>query len=432
MANKRVAKEINNKTFKYDANAYKDGVLAVPRNEISKDLAQFILHIEEKDVCSSLIYNLFGDFGDGVICNPYDILWVPAGVYGPDDKTKNKNVFSTTVGLYIYNRWNHEKELHHVIGYLNETVNKKVFSNINQKLAYALLEDKITVDQMKRYLEKTQKIMPFEVILAPNYDPDLMNITEKLNKVSKKLFAENKEALDNGDVVVSERIINEILDYAKDLLKDSPSIDIYDAGTGASWSNFKTFFISNGMMFDDSTGEFRMVKSNYMDGISAEDYAVDAGSMTAGIVFRNKKTEFGGYTSKLLTSAYQHIKIGPKGSDCHTDRFLTVKLDKENINMWMYSYMIEGNRLVELNSENRDKYIGKTVKFRFSSMCKSKDYICNACAGNLFEKLGITNVGMAESQVAERLKNAMLKMFHNSEIRTSEMDVNKAFNIDVK
>ena len=429
MAEKRVAKVLNNASFKYDSNAFPDGVLAVPKDEISKDLAQFILHIEEKDVSSSLIYNLFGDFGKEPICHPYDIIYIPAGLYGPDDKSKNKNVFTTTVGLWIYNRWNFEKELHHVIGYVNKTIKKNVFKDINQKLSYALLEDKITVDQLKHYLEKTQKIMPFEIVLAPNLDADMLNITEKLNKMTKKLFEENKTALDAGDVVVSERIINQILDYAKEELKDVPSVDNYDAGTGASWSNFKSFFISKGMMYDDATNTFKMVKSNYMDGISAEDYAVNAASMSGPIFMRSKRTASGGYFSKLLTGGYQHIKIGPKGSDCGTTHYVTTTLDKKNINLWMYSYIIEGNKLVELTSDNIDKYIGKTVKFRFSSMCKSKNYICNACAGNLFNRLGEQNIGIAESQVAERLKNAMLKQFHNSEIRNSELDPIKAFNI---
>ena len=426
---KRVAKTLNNAQVTYDASYAKDGVLSIPRSEIKDNLVQYILHIEEKDVSSSLIYNLFGDFGDGVLCNPYDIIYIPKGLYGPDEKTKNTNVFTTTVGLWIYNRWCFEHELHHVIGYMNKTINKSVFKNINQILSYALIEDKITVDNLKHYLEKTQKIMPFEIILSPNLDADMLNITEKLNKKSKKLFAEHKEALDKGDVVVAEKIINELLDYAKEELKDAPSIDNYDAGTGASWGNFKSFFISKGMMWDEATGEFKMVKSNFMDGISAEDYATTAASMTAGVYSRNKKTATGGYYSKLLTSAYQHIKLGPKGSDCGTTHYVEVTLDKKNIELWMYSFIIEGNKLVELTSDNKDQYIGKTVKFRFSSMCKSKDYICNACAGNLFTRIGATNIGISESQVAERLKNAMLKAFHDSEIKTSELDVSKAFNI---
>ena len=62
-------------------------------------------------------------------------------------------------------------------------------------------------------------------------------------------------------------------------------------------------------------------------------------------------------------------------------------------------------------------------------MCKSKEYICNACAGNLFSRIGVTNIGISESQVAERLKNSMLKAFHDSEIKTSELDPIKAFNV---
>ena len=428
MANKRIAKTLNNASFKYDPNAYKDGVLNIAKDDIKKDLVQYILHIEEKDVTSSLIYNLFGDFGEGPLCHPYDIIYVPAGVYGPEGK-KNKNVFTTTIGLFIYNRWYIEQELHDVLGYINNTVNDDLFIDINQKLSYALLEDKITIDQLKRYLEKTQKIMPFEIILAPNLDADLLNITEKLNKITKKLFDENKEALDNGEVVVAERLINQILDYAKEELKDVPSIDNYESKTGASWGNFKSFFISKGMMFDSSTNTFKMIRSNYIDGISAEDYANNAASMSNGIYSRAKKTEEGGYYSKLLTYAYQHIKIGPKGSNCGSKHYVTAKLDKENIKLWMYSYIIEGNKLVELTSDNMDKYIGKTVKFRFSSMCKSKDYICNACAGNLFNRLGEYNIGVAESQVAEKMKLAFLKLFHDSEIKTVELDVNKAFNL---
>ena len=426
---KRTAKVLNNAQVTYDTTYAPDGVLSIPRSDIQKDLVQFILHIEEKDVSSSLIYNLFGDFGDGVICNPYDIIYIPKGLYGPDEKHKNTNVFTTTVGLWIYNRWCFEKELHHVTGYVNKTIKKGVFKDINQQLSYALLEDKITVAELKHYLEKTQKIMPFEIILAPNLDSEMLNITEKLNKKTKKLFEEHKEALDNGDVVVAERLINEILDYAKEELKDAPSIDNYDAGTGASWGNFKAFFISKGMMWDDATGEFKMVRSNFIDGVSAEDYATSAASMTLGVYSRNKKTADGGYFSKLLTSAYQHIKIGPKGSDCGSTHYIEVTLDKNNINLWMYSFIVEGNKLVELTSDNVDKYLGKKVKFRFSSMCKSKDYICNACAGNLFNSVGVINIGISESQVAERLKNAMLNAFHDTEVKNAELDPIKAFNI---
>ena len=89
--------------------------------------------------------------------------------------------------------------------------------------------------------------------------------------------------------------------------------------------------------------------------------------------------------------------------------------------------MVENGKLVELNSDNMDKYIGKEVKFRFSAFCKSKTGKCNACMGNKLYKLGITNVGMATAKIPSVLKLVSMKAFHDSVVKTVDMDVMKAF-----
>lgn len=96
----------------------------------------------------------------------------------------------------------------------------------------------------------------------------------------------------------------------------------------------------------------------------------------------------------------------------------------------MYSNIIEGSKLVELNSTNMSKYIGKKVKFRFSAMCESKNCICNACIGNLYYKTGKQNIGNSLSLIASTLKNISMKNFHDSQERLFTMDVCKAFNIN--
>jgi hypothetical protein len=151
--------------------------------------------------------------------------------------------------------------------------------------------------------------------------------------------------------------------------------------------------------------------------------------LSTGPYARAKRTADGGYYSKLMQAAYQYIKVGPPNSDCGTNRTIQVSLTKDNIELWMYSYIKEGSRLIELTSDNMDKYIGKTVNMRFSSLCESENYICNKCAGNLFNRLGITNIGMSVNQIAERLKNKLLKLAHSTEIKTVEIDVDEAFNI---
>ena len=92
----------------------------------------------------------------------------------------------------------------------------------------------------------------------------------------------------------------------------------------------------------------------------------------------------------------------------------------------MYSYIVEGNRLVRLDSSNIDKYKGKTVKMRFSSLCENEN-ICNKCAGDLYYLLGIQNIGVGAAQLASDIKNIMMKSFHDSTDSYYTMDAMKVF-----
>ena len=94
----------------------------------------------------------------------------------------------------------------------------------------------------------------------------------------------------------------------------------------------------------------------------------------------------------------------------------------------MYSYIIEGSKLVELTSENKSKYIGKKVKVRFSALCESKTGICNKCMGNLYYRLGMkTNIGTVLTQIPSVQKNISMKAFHDTTQSLFEMDLEKIF-----
>ena len=94
--------------------------------------------------------------------------------------------------------------------------------------------------------------------------------------------------------------------------------------------------------------------------------------------------------------------------------------------MLMYSYIVEGSKLVRLDSTTMDKYKGKTVKIRFSSLCKN-ECICNKCAGDLFYILNTPNIGTATPQLASIVKNIMMKSFHDSTEKFIQMDAMSAF-----
>jgi len=396
------------------------------------ELLKVFLNLTEKDITSSFIYDLFGEFNGVAKCNPYDLIDIPAGYYGPENK-KNKNKFTTTVGLWIYNKWFIEQELFDMFGYINETVNGGKIEDINQELSYALMEDRIPVQTLKNYLMKTQLVMQFVTVLAPNYSEEMLTITTKITKRKNELIKKYQKDLDAGDTVIAKQIEDELIAYAKELLQDDPALDSFISGArGNINNNFKNMFIWKGATRDpnpDAKQEFRIATSNYMEGISRDEYSLYCNSGIEGAYSRGKKTEHGGYLENLTTMAYQDLILDEPGTDCGTDKHIEVELTKKNINQYMYNNIIGPNgKLIELNSQNMDKYIGKKVKMRMAYLC-SHEHPCNACAGNFYYKLGIKNIGLTLMQVFSIYKNKSMKAFHDSTVQLTEIDTMKAFGL---
>ena len=394
------------------------------------DDVKFLLSLDENSITESVIFEMFGDFEGAPKYNPFDIFTVPAGAYG-NEKHKNKKAFKTTIGIWIFNRYFIERELCDEFGYINKNINKKTISSINKSISYAVLEDRLTLDNLKTFINKIQKFMPFVSIITPNQTMKMLLSTEEFRKKREELYkTKYKEGIDNGDPVVAEAMTNELLDYAKEYLGGDESMDQYDSqALGSFDNNFKNLYIMKGAIKDpDPLKGYNIIMSNYMDGIQAEEYSDFAKSLTSGPYARAKKTEVGGWWEKLFLPVYSHIQLDKPGSDCGTDRYITCTITPDLIDMVMYNYVIEGSKLVEITSQNRDKYIGKTVKMRFSSMCEHEK-ICNKCAGNLYYRMHITNIGTAIPQIASILKNISMKGFHDSTVRTSEMDPMRAFGL---
>ena len=411
------------------------------QKRVSKEIkepqeVEALIALKENDITMSLIMELFGDFGKFQRYNPYDLITVRAGEYGgqlPNGQPKfNSKPFTTTVGRLIFNKYfiECEPELLDMIRFVNENVGKKAYGKLYDQLGYAILEDRISIETYKRFCVKTQKFMPYVSILAPNHSDNMLTITKQINKKKEELIAKNKEAFDNGDVKVVDQVSKELLEYARELMKDDPAMDMFLSGAGGSFeNNFKNMFIMRGSVQDpDPRKSYNIITSNYIDGVSKEEYSKLANTLAAGPYSRSKKTELGGYWEKLFLTAFQHIVLEEPDSDCGTKRHITMKVTDKNIGMIMYCYVIEDDgSLTEITSQNKNKFIGRTVKLRFSSMCESKKGICNKCAGNLFYRLGIRNVGASTPQIPSKLKVLSMKLFHDDQLNFTEMDPMKAF-----
>lgn len=408
-----------------------------PKLITDKDILDMIFNTPVSEYTTEFFMELFADFsGKGEpLVNPYDEIYIEPGTYGKGNK-KNKKKQLTTVGLFIFNRFAIEDELFDIFKYINTEINKKQLGKIMNKLKYALIEDEITVDNVENFLMKMQKLMPYVSILSPNISMDILTLPTSIEEKKNKLLKQNEAAIKNGDPVVVEKIEKELIEYSKDILDGDPSLDVYTSGAKSSFTNdFKNMYIMNGCVKDPdpkADKSYRVITSNYMNGIDKEEYSTLAMSLVAGPFARANKTQYGGHWEKLIISAYQHLKLGPVDSDCGTNDTIEVLLTENNIEGWMYSYIKEGSSLVELTSKNRDKYIGKKVKFRFASLCeyKNSECFCNKCVGNLYYRLNITNIGTAMPVIPSTLKNNSMKSFHNSQVTTHKIDLMKVFGIN--
>lgn len=403
------------------------------------NLVNQMLVIQEKDISSSLIMDLFGSFNGKTMVNHYDTFDVPAGAYKFKNlngkEVSNVNKFTTTFGIWIFNIFFLQGlDLAGAVGgYINENITTDSFGDLHQKILYAMLEDKVSTENYKKFIEYSDFVMPWETILSPSHSEAILACTKEINKIKAKLVKENKEALDKGDAVVAERIEKELIKFAMEYLKDDPALDPYLSGAGGNIkNNFKNMYIMKGAIRNiDPTAsqEFTVSTSSLLDGISSEEYSTLAKSLSGGPYSRSKKTELGGYWEKLISAALSPVTIDGEGTDCGTDKYLEVTLTKKNSTMFMYSYIIKPNGdLEELTTSNLDKYLDKKVKFRSTMFCKSKTGgVCHHCAGNFFYRRGSSTIGLACASIPTVLKLKSMKQFHSAIIETKEIDPTRAF-----
>ena len=95
----------------------------------------------------------------------------------------NKEKITTNTGLIIFNKLIIERDFKDIVGYVNEPVNSGVLGDIEGKLAKALLNDKITPEQMAKYLNRIQWLsMQFHTMFCGSFTMPTLNRLKKLCK----------------------------------------------------------------------------------------------------------------------------------------------------------------------------------------------------------------------------------------------------------
>lgn len=393
--------------------------------KLSQEDKKYLLSLKREDITFSLLLSLFASRSS---VENGKFKTIPPRMKTSDEfdlepgEYFNTTKITTNAGLFIYNKLIVEEKFQKVLGYINTPLNGTTVNKIEDKLSKALLNDVIDVQSMVDYLNRTQWLaMQFHSVVSGSFTMDTLKPNPKVIKKRDELLKKNRDKIKNRDVITAVKIEKELLDEASKELADDHGLDLYKSGARGSFdNNFKNISVMKGPVFNPSTGEFDIVETNLMEGIKKEDIPVYANAIITGAYPKAIGTATSGYFSKQIIAALQAVVLDKPGSDCGTKGFLTVHLTEKNANDFLYRYIIDGNKLVLFDDSNMSKYVGRIVKMRSPMYCISKK-LCRTCAGAMYDKLKIDNIGLTAARVSSSLLNLSMKKFHNSTAKITEV-----------
>lgn len=337
----------------------------------------------------------------------------------------NANI-ETTVGRYIRNKFAIPVEYLKEYGYDNTPFDTDHLKSFESKCATLLLADKMSVKNYTDYLDRAEWItMSFARTDIPGLNMDILKPLPEVNEKKKELYSKYGDQL-NKDQNVMSTVENELLKTAKDAMENKykySGYDFFKSGEFSFKNNYKKASINNGIMKNPVDGNLIYIKSNFIDGVSIPEYDKISLLTIFGGYSRGVETQDYGYITKKINNACMSLVLDDDpNSDCGTEKCLTITIKPSLSSLYIGRFIKEGGKLIELTHQNIGSYIGKTVQMRSIMYCNN-DHICSKCAGSLFSKLGIKNIGTVVSNMSGSLLNLSLKSFHSSAVSFDKINI---------
>ena len=238
-----------------------------------------------------------------------------------------------------------------------------------------------------------------------------------VKKRKDELFKQYREQLDSDNPVTqikaSSAIENELLKMVKTNMQQDPGWDMYASGVNNFENNYKTINVMRGAVFNNVTKRYDIVESSLMEGVKKKDITAFANSVVEGAYPSAVGTADAGYMSKILLALLQSAKIDPDPqSKCGPTSTIPITITSKYEKYFLYRYVQQNGKPFLITLDNIDEFVGKTIQL-YSPQCCLHDSICAKCSGQLFRKLGVTDIGMLTTQITQKLLNIKLKSKHD-------------------
>lgn len=352
--------------------------------------------------------------------NAWDMIHIPSNYF-----YLTHPAMDLTLGRFIFNKFVLQgSDIIKLLKIKNIELNKSTIGKIDNDVSHLLLENKITRDQFNKYTDLRDNLgFWLNSFLAHTISERMLKPLPEIEKKKKELIKKYEKEIAAGDIDVMTKISNELIAYAKELLKNDPGMNLYLSGDLDFGNNYRNNNIIKGAVKNELTGEYDFIDTSFADGFKIKDVPALANGVLSAQYPASIATAQSGYMGKKLLALLQMVQVDKPGTDCGTKQLIPVTVTEVNGPNLLYSIYVENGVEKVFSEDDVKKYLGKQIWMRSPMTCLNTK-ICSKCAGKLFYLLGIENAGLFSTQVSHASLNLSLKSKHNITVELYNFDPN--------
>ena len=214
------------------------------KRELTEIEKREILSLKKEDITMTLLRSYFAvkKGQDNPRFNTFDTFTLLRGYY------YNSETIVTTIGRYLVNLFIIPDTFLKKFGYQNVTMDAGTTGDIEEKLAFMLLNDEMTAKEYSEFLDNGEWMtLGLAYFLVPTMDYDMNVPIPEVIKRRDELFEKFAKEIAEGDQNVSNAIEKE-LDMSKKLIKakGNQGYDFFESGEFNFGNNYKKTSIMGG------------------------------------------------------------------------------------------------------------------------------------------------------------------------------------------
>lgn len=339
------------------------------------------------------------------------------------------NEITTTFGIFLFNIILLWEPLNQLLPYENKEFTKGMLKAHITNLAVDDPEEGMTVPEgkvpMRDILKISRNMNYLEGLLSAIVkcgSQTALTVSKEVVALKNKLLKENKDKL--SDPVVFNNIVKQCVDLDYEIQMKGESATFYISKDYVTNCR-KRMFVMFGIEYNSETNSWVPIVDPLISGWNPALLTDYINTAIEGSYNRGKATGEGGAKVKDTLRIMSSKRV--TDVDCGSLAGEPLIIREYNKHYWQGTNIIEGNKVIMLNSENVNQYVNKTVIMRAPQFCLTVEgNYCRTCLG---KGLGSSTTRLASdvTQVSTIFMLLRMKQSHISGSSNSKIVWEDAF-----